>query len=247
MMGEVARLRSAAVSIAELHDTVSVGSAALLAQGEPKRQRPARSEPREDIAVVGMASLLPGANDLRSYWQNIMLAVNSIREVPEDRWREADFFDPKRGTLDKVYSKWGGFLDEVAFDPTRYGIPPASLRSIEPVQLLALHVASKALEDAGFDRRPFPRERTATIFAASGMNDLGMDYIFRTLLAHHLPKAEGISEDTRKRILASLYEHELPKWTEDSFPGMLANVHGGVAVRSMTAPMGSPLARASAP
>ena len=109
---------------------------------------------------------MPGANDLRSYWRNIMLAVDAVREVPEDRWRPSDFFDPKRGvTQDKVYSKWGGFLDDIAFDPTRYGIPPASLRSIEPVQLLALLVSSMALEDAGLDRRPFPRERTATIFA----------------------------------------------------------------------------------
>jgi malonyl CoA-acyl carrier protein transacylase len=227
MLGEAARLRDTTVSIAKLHDAVSAGAMAVLAKAEPKCQRAARPQSHEDIAVVGMASLLPGASDLRSYWQNIMLGVDSIREVPEDRWRPADFFDPKRGTKDKIYSKWGGFLDDIAFDPTRYGIPPASLSSIEPIQLLALHIASKALEDAGFDRRPFPRERTATIFAVPTMNDLGMDYIFRTLLAHYLPKAEGVPEDTRGRILASLYEKKLPKWTEDSFPGMLSNVVAG--------------------
>ena len=36
------------------------------------------------------------------------------------------------------------------------------------------------------------------------MNDLGTIYIFRTLLAHYLPKAEGVSEDARKQILESL-------------------------------------------
>ncbi|ACB97427.1 type I polyketide synthase [Beijerinckia indica] len=230
MMGEVARLRKARVSMAELHNDVSAEATAVLAQAalrQAEHKHPAMPKPHEDIAIVGMASLLPGASDLPSYWQNIMLAVNAIREVPESRWRADDFFDPKRGIKDKVYSRWGGFLDDVAFDPTHYGIPPASLRSIEPIQLLALHIASKALEDAGFDRRPFPRERTATIFAASGMNDLGMDYIFRTLLTHYLPKVEGVSEDNRKRILDSLCEHDLPKWTEDSFPGMLANVVSG--------------------
>ncbi|PPD04741.1 MAG: erythronolide synthase, partial [Methylocystis sp.] len=226
MMGEVARLRDSRLSMAELHQAVSSGAQAALARGDNRKSSP-RREPREEIAVVGMACLLPGANDVRSYWRNIMLAVDSVREVTEDRWRASDFYDPKRGVKDKVYSKWGGFLDDVAFDPTRYGIPPASLRSIEPVQLLALLVSSMALEDAGLDRRPFPRERTATIFASGGMNDLGTIYIFRTLLAHYLPKAEGVSEEARKQILESLYQDELPKWTEDSFPGFLGNVVAG--------------------
>jgi acyl transferase domain-containing protein/NAD(P)H-dependent flavin oxidoreductase YrpB (nitropropane dioxygenase family)/acyl carrier protein len=227
MMGEVARLRSTAVGIAELHEAVSSGATAVLAKAEPEPRSSVRAEQREPIAVVGMASLLPGANDVRRYWQNIMLSVDSVREVPEERWRPADFYDPKRVIRDKVYSKWGAFLDDIAFDPTRFGIPPASLPSIEPVQLLALYVAKKALEDAGLDRRPFPRERTSTIFAAAGVNDLGMGYIFRTLLAHYLPRADGVSEEARNQILTSLYENELPKWTEDSFPGTLANVIAG--------------------
>lgn len=226
MMGEVARLRDSRLSMAELHQAVSSGAQAAFARAD-KRSSVNRREPREEIAVVGMACLLPGAKDVRSYWRNIMLAVDSVREVTEDRWRPEDFYEPKRGVPDKVYSKWGGFLDDVIFEPTRYGIPPASLRSIEPVQLLALLVSSMALEDAGLDRRPFSRERTATIFASGGMNDLGTIYIFRTLLAHYLPKAEGVSEETRKQILEALYQDELPKWTEDSFPGFLGNVVAG--------------------
>ena len=223
---EVARLRNSRVSMAELHQAVSSGAQAVVARAD-KNGSAARRQPREEIAVIGMACMLPGANNVRRYWRNIMLAVDSVREVSEDRWRPIDFYDPKRGVQDKVYSKWGGFLDDVVFDPTRYGIPPTSLRSIEPVQLLALLVSTMALEDAGLDRRPFSRERTGTFFASGGMNDLGTIYIFRTLLAHYLPKTEGVSEDVRKRILDSLYEDELPKWTEDSFPGFLGNVVAG--------------------
>jgi hypothetical protein len=40
-----------------------------------------------------------------------------------------------------VYARWGGFLDPIAFDPARYGMPPSSLASIEPIQLLALETA----------------------------------------------------------------------------------------------------------
>ncbi len=229
MLGEVARLRSKALTIAELHAEVSVGSGAMLAR-EAKRPTTKRAMPRanhEDIAIIGMACLLPKAADLRSYWQNIVQRVDAIREVSDDRWRPADFFDPKRGAPDKIYSKWGGFLDDFQFDPSIYGIAPASLSSIEPMQLLALDVARLALEDAGLDRHPFPRDRTATIFASGGMNDLGTIYIFRTLLAHYLPKVPGLSEPVKEQIMRALYEHELPKYTEDSFPGILNNVVAG--------------------
>ena len=229
MLGEVARLRDRPVTIAELHAEISVGGGTLLARdaAPPLGGRARRRANHDDIAIIGMACLLPKAQDLRSYWRNIVQRVDAIREVSEDRWRPADFFDPKRGTPDKIYSKWGGFLDDIQFDPTRYGIPPASLKSIEPMQILALEVARLALEDAGLDRRPFPRERTSTIFAVGGIPGIGNDYIFRTQLAHYLPKAKGLSEAAQKQIMQYLYDHELPQWTEDSLPGILGNVVAG--------------------
>ncbi len=230
MLGEVARLKSQTLTIVELHAAVAAGSQSLLARRTAKRpdtKRILRRAAREDIAIIGMACVLPKAENYGEYWQNIIRQVNAIREVSDDRWRPDDLFDPKRGTPDKTYSKWGGFLDDVQFDPTAYGIPPASLRSIEPMQLLALAVAKAALEDAGLDRHPFPRDRTATIFASGGMNDLGTIYIFRTLLAHYLPKVPDLPITTQKQILRSLYDEELPPWTEDSFPGFLGNVVAG--------------------
>ncbi|QJD30595.1 type I polyketide synthase [Methylococcus geothermalis] len=231
MLGEVARLRNSTLKIAELHQSVSEGSGEVLVHAnENERQRPMRAGrgvTQRDIAIIGMACLLPKAQNLRTYWQNIINRVEAIREVSEDRWRPIDFFDPRRGIKDKIYSKWGGFLDDIQFDPTAWGIPPASLKAIEPMQLLALVVARQALEDAALERRPFARERTATIFGAGGMHDLGTLYIFRTLLAQYLPKVPGLPESTRQHIIKSLYEKELPVWTEDSFPGFLGNVVAG--------------------
>jgi acyl transferase domain-containing protein len=98
--------------------------------------------------------------------------------------------------------------------------------AVEPVQLLALEVAKRALADAGFERRPFPRERTTVIFGAGGMHDLGCNYVFRTLLMHHLPRVDGLSPETRQHLIEALYR-QLPPWTEDSFPGVLGNVVAG--------------------
>ena len=82
------------------------------------------------------------------------------------------YYDPDGKAGQTTPSKWGGFLDPVPFEPTRYGIPPRSLPSIDPAQLLSLEVARRALEDAGYGTREFDRERTAVVFGTEGGSDL---------------------------------------------------------------------------
>ncbi|MGH3670082.1 MAG: type I polyketide synthase, partial [Pseudonocardiaceae bacterium] len=94
-------------------------------------------------------------------------------------------------------------------------IPPAALASIEPVQLLALEVAARALRDAGYGRRVFDRETTSVIFGAEAGTDLANAYNFRSLY----PAYHG--------TLPGELDAQLPHLTEDSFPGVLANVIAG--------------------
>ena len=230
MIGDVARLRDGVVSMRQLHEEVCRGSVALLGalpEPEPsKKPDVIRRRAAEPLAVVGLGCLFPDSPDVQRYWQNIVAGFDAIREVPEDRWRVDDFYDADRRKPDRVYAKWGSFLGAVVFDPLRYRMPPASLRAIEPIQLMALEVARQALEDAHYERDSFPRERTAVIFGAAGSHDQGMKYSVRTLLRHWLPKVEGLDERTRQHILADL-ESQLPEWTEDSFAGFLLNVVAG--------------------
>ncbi len=142
MLGQVAALRGDVTSIAALHADVADGSVAQLADLSVAGEAFA-PVPQADIAIVGMATILPGAPDLDSFWANIVNGVNSIREVPAERWRAEEFFDPKSLNGEMTPSKWGGFLDPYPFDPLTYGIPPTSLAAIEPVQLLALEVAAR--------------------------------------------------------------------------------------------------------
>jgi acyl transferase domain-containing protein len=178
------------------------------------------------LAIVGLGCIFPRSPDVRRYWQNIIHRFDAVEEVPADRWRWQDFYDPDRRAADRCYSKWGAFLEEIVFDPFRYRMPPATMASIEPVQLMALEVARQALEDAGIERPEFPRERTAVLFAAAGSNDLGLSYSFRTGIRHWLPRVSGLDAATRERIVAEL-EQQLPRWTEDSFAGFLLNVVAG--------------------
>jgi acyl transferase domain-containing protein/NAD(P)H-dependent flavin oxidoreductase YrpB (nitropropane dioxygenase family)/NAD(P)-dependent dehydrogenase (short-subunit alcohol dehydrogenase family) len=212
MLGQVAQLRQKICSMSEIHDDLCNGATRLLAEislEEPRKREPA------DIAIIGMACIFPGARDLESYWRNILTGADLISEVPESRWNPATYYDPKGQDSHKSISKWGGFIDETEFDPLEFGIPPNSMGSIEPSQLLSLKVAKRALEDAGYQNRSFDRERTSVIFGAEAGTDLSSAYGFRA----QFPMFAG-------PIPAELDAH-LPSLSEDSFPGVLANVISG--------------------
>src|SRR5207253_740289 len=112
-----------------------------------------RSPAREplDVAVVGMACVLPQADGLARYWANILAGFDAVTEVPPDRWDPARHYEAATAGHNghaagrRTPSKWGGFIPRVPFDALAYGIPPSSLAAIEPVQLLALEVAGRAL------------------------------------------------------------------------------------------------------
>jgi 3-oxoacyl-(acyl-carrier-protein) synthase len=217
MLGQVATLRVEVTDIPSLHRQVTEDAAALLAArlGERLPVRPVSEKP-VNIAIVGMASVLPKANSSREYWENILDKVDAITEIPAHRWDWRLYYDEDRTAKDKIYSKWGGFLDDMAFDPTRYGMPPKSIASVDPMQLMALEVAQRTLADAGYVDRDFDRERASIIIGASGgAGDVGTQYGLRA----ELPRFQGaLPKDVADR---------LPEWTEDTFAGILINVIAG--------------------
>ena len=132
---------------------------------------------------------------------------------------------PNPRARDKIISKWGGFLEDIPFDPVTFGITPNSLLSIEPLQLYLLEAARRALADAGYSDRPFPRERTASILGiGGGGSPLAVQYGFRTCLPL-LETVPGLALDSNE--LMDKCRPLMPEWTEDSFPGILMNVAVG--------------------
>jgi acyl transferase domain-containing protein/NAD(P)H-dependent flavin oxidoreductase YrpB (nitropropane dioxygenase family) len=220
MIGQVAALRHATCRVSDLHSSVAIGGTALL-ESKPIASIAADAEPPAaalgcDIAIIGVGCLIPHANDARTLWSRILDKADGIGEIPLERFDLAKYYDPDRRARDKIYSKWGGFLDEIPFDPIKYGIPPTAVPSIDPFQLLTLEVVSQALNDAGYSDRPFDRERTSVILGASGgAGELGFRYGIRAGLPMYL---DDVPEETLAR---------LPEWTEDSFAGVLLNVAAG--------------------
>jgi acyl transferase domain-containing protein/NAD(P)H-dependent flavin oxidoreductase YrpB (nitropropane dioxygenase family) len=218
MIGQVAALRKTTCRVVDLHRDVSIGSTATLGGFAPRVSvdRTAAAALASRVAIVGMGCILPQAGDIRTLWRNILSKRDAITEVPRERFDIDRYYSTDRHARDRVYSKWGGFLEEVPFDPLKHGIPPTAMPSIDPFQLLTLEVVNQALQDAGYLNRPFNRERTSVILGASGgVGDLGFRYGIRAGLPMYF---DSVSEGTLSR---------LPEWTEDSFAGVLLNVAAG--------------------
>ena len=127
-----------------------------------------------DVAIIGMSCIFPGAGDLDSYWSNIVAGRDGISDVPESRW-ESTFYDPESSAVDRIYCRRGGFVDDFArFDAMHWGVMPVAAKEGEPDQLLTLEVTARALKDAGYADRDFPRESTGVILGRGGYLNRGM-------------------------------------------------------------------------
>lgn len=215
MTGTVTELASKVSSIKDVHERIVSGSFKALSEITLPKQQKAPSE-LTDIAIIGMSGIFPEAENLEEFWRNIIFGRDCITEVPKERWSTDIFFDPDTKDTDRVISKWGGFIGKSDFDALEFGITPQSLASIEPVQLLSLLVAKRALEDAGFtDLANADLDETAVIFGTEGAGQLTKDYNTRMMIMEllgEMPKEVG---------------EILPHLTEDSFPGILSNVISG--------------------
>ena len=247
MWGQVAALRQEITTIDRLHREVCD----QLRNGVEVAAKPHPPRPPSAVAIVGMSAIMPGAGDVRTLWENTLRGIDAITEVPADRWDWRLYYDADPKAPDKITSKWGGFVPDTHFDPLRYGMPPSSVPSIEPMQLLTLEAVRAALDDAGYATRPFDRERTAVVLGAGGgAAQLAMGYAFRS----YLPMLDQALPGAGSALLEQVAPL-LPEWTEDSFPGILLNVAAGrVANRfdlgganyTVDAACGSSLAAASA-
>lgn len=185
------------------------------------------------VAIVGMASIFADAENLTKYWENIIQGVDSIKEVPENRWKISDYYDPNPATPDKTYCKVGGFIPEIDFNPLEFGLPPNLLEATDTAQLLSLAVARDALIDAGYALGSTKldtqlRERTGVILGVGGGQSLTLPLsnrlespVWRKAMA-----SAGLPEAQIEQIVEKIKAAYIP-WSEDAFPGLLGNVIAG--------------------
>ena len=190
------------------------------------------------IAIVGVGAALPDAPNAAAFWKNVKDGRYSISEVTPDRWDPALYYDPDHSAPDKTYSKIGGWVREQVWDPMKWRlpIPPRVADAMDGSQKWGIACTREALEDYGYPQRPLNSDRTAVILG----NALGGEKHYFTALRVYFPEYArelagsasfaALPAAVRRDITHELHDRMcacLPKVTEDSMPGELANCIAG--------------------
>ncbi|MDR3442063.1 MAG: amino acid adenylation domain-containing protein [Legionella sp.] len=119
-----------------------------------------------DVAIVGMACRLPGANSVQEYWTNLCEGKECLKRFDEEQLSNSPMknkfgdahFVPVRGVLDNISQ----------FDANFFGFIPGDAQIADPQQRLLLECAWEALEHASIAPKK-AANKTISVFA--GMSD----------------------------------------------------------------------------
>lgn len=121
----------------------------------------------DGISIIGMACLLPEANNPNEYWNNLLINRNCLKKIPEDRFHTNQF----KKQLASNFCMQGGFLTNIAhFDRQFFGVSPNEAKQMDPQQRLSLQEAWHCIEDANIDLKQL-QQQTTGVFTAQMSND----------------------------------------------------------------------------
>ena len=125
----------------------------------------------EEIAIIGVACRLPGARNYHEFWENLKNGVNSIQEIPPERWDIADYYSPNANEPNKSVSKWCGLLEDVdRFDSSFFNMSPNVAKAMDPQQRILLEETWHCIEDSGLSLNML-QEHITSVFIGVMTND----------------------------------------------------------------------------
>ncbi len=133
----------------------------------------------EDIAIVGLSCRFPGARNANEFWKNLLGGVDSVCDIPSDRWDVDKFYSADRQP-GKMVSRSGGFIDDIGdFDAPFFNVSAEEACWIDPQHRMLLEHSYRAIEHAGICPQPLADNKVGVF-----MGIMGQDYAF-------LPKLEN--------------------------------------------------------
>ncbi|CAM3275740.1 putative Phenylalanine racemase (ATP-hydrolyzing) [Xenorhabdus nematophila ATCC 19061] len=122
----------------------------------------------EDIAIVGMAFRLPGAESSQErLWEILASGESVIQPIPDTRLGE-EFADAM--SLPQSACRAGLLADIQGFDANFFGISKREARLLDPQQRLLLELSWQAIEDSGYNPQSLSDSATG-VFVGSCSND----------------------------------------------------------------------------
>jgi enediyne polyketide synthase len=194
----------------------------------------------QSIAIVGMACCYPDARTPAELWENVLAGRRAFRRIPPERLRLEDYFSQDRDSPDSIYSTEACVIEGYQFDRARFRVGKTPYRSSDLAHWLALDIASRALEDAGFclgnSASGLPNQ-TAGVFVGNTLtgevsraNSLRLRWPYvRRVLQAAMPM-ERLSAEERNELLdkcEQLYKLPFPAVNDETLAGNLSNTIAG--------------------
>ncbi len=174
----------------------------------PTRAR-ARPTDRDGFAIVGVGLVVPGANDVESYWRNVLEHADHIADLPRSRF-DVDALVGRSAELSRAFrTRLAATVSPPPFDPATFGIPPAEAEALDPAVPIALLAAKQALSDSGWERDRTAGRRGQAVFGQLSLRVSEAALETRVAFASMLALAEealreaGISATRATEILAA--------------------------------------------
>lgn len=177
------------------------------------------------IAIVGAACRYPDATSPQELWRNVLAQRQAFRRMPAERLPLEDYWSPDPSAPDRTYSQNAAVITNWAFDRAKYRVSRSTFESADLAHWLALEIADRALEDAGFAP---PQERTGVIVgntltgdsSRAGSLRLRWPYVRRAAIA------AGIDGEMLEKLEREFNAPFAPIG-EDSLAGGLSNTIAG--------------------
>ncbi|UJF34786.1 type I polyketide synthase [Paenibacillus hexagrammi] len=119
--------------------------------GTENNQAFRKTQDKNGIAIIGVSLRFPKSDNLDELWDHLQSESCLITEIPSNRWEKEKFFGDPKSEANKTNSVWGGFIDDAdCFDASFFHVSPREATTMDPQQRIALELAWKAIEDAGY-------------------------------------------------------------------------------------------------
>lgn len=130
-------------------------------------------ETEEDgIAIIGMCTRLPLADDYRMFWNNLADGKDCVSEFPEDRRKDIEkYLNFRQGETEQYNFRKGGYLSDIdKFDYSYFNLSPVEAQTMDPSQRLFMETTIGTIEDAGYSPKSLYHTNTG-IYVGYGIDD----------------------------------------------------------------------------
>ncbi|OHT87894.1 type I polyketide synthase [Mycobacteroides saopaulense] len=188
--------------------------------------------PSEPLAIVGMACQVPGAGDVRSFWQMLLRGESAVGQIPRERWEHGPFFDPEGKRPNTTYTDVMAAVSGIdRFDPLSFGISPRQAEVMDPQHRILLTTTREALEDAGFDQQSFAGRRVG-VYVGISTSDFREMVVSAPLRGVQLGAGEFGDSPNLADIDSRALTADVPVVRPFTMPGSLLNMSAAMISRA---------------